>query len=291
MTRRIARLLLAALLLPCTVRAASNINDTNRYAYGANVGWVDWVGDSTNGAVVGQWFCHGYIYGANIGWIRLGDGSPDNGWQYSNAGADDYGVNHDGAGNLRGYAYGANVGWINFEENGAPKVDLVTGRLSGSAYGANIGWISLSNLYAYVQADSIDTGRDSDGDNIPDTWEYMQVGSLTPLSRGADLDSDGVNDDEEYPADTNPNGDDMSYLRMSGIDGTAGTNVDLTWESTETRLYAIEKAAGPTGETAWVDSGEGVMPPDPGSQTTRTITDDPATTRFYRVRAVVPLAP
>ena len=113
------------------VRAATTIDSVNRHAWGANLGWVDWYADGANGAVIGQYVCSGYIYSANVGWINLGSGSPANGIQYQNNSATDFGVNQDGLGNLRGYAYGANIGWINFENTGAPKADLGTGKLSG----------------------------------------------------------------------------------------------------------------------------------------------------------------
>src|SRR5674476_590817 len=93
-------------------QSASTIDAANRYAYGANTGWLDWVGDSNNGAVIGDYVCSGYIYSANVGWINLGSGSPTNGIRYQNVSDSDFGVNQDGLGNLRGYAYGANVGWI-----------------------------------------------------------------------------------------------------------------------------------------------------------------------------------
>src|SRR6059058_4371091 len=114
--------------------AVTSINPTNKYAYGANVGWIDWRGDTNNGAVIGEYVCSGFIYSANVGWINLGSGSPANGIQYLNTAPGDFGVNQDGLGNLCGYAYGANIGWINFENLGAPKVDLATGKLSGYAY-------------------------------------------------------------------------------------------------------------------------------------------------------------
>jgi hypothetical protein len=132
-------------------RAATTINAVNRYAYGANIGWMDWRGDTNNGAIVNATYCSGSIYAANVGWISLGAGTPTNGVQYQNLSATDYGVNVDAFGNLRGYAYGANVGWINFETNGAASVDFTSGNLTGYAYGANVGWISLSNAAAYVQ--------------------------------------------------------------------------------------------------------------------------------------------
>jgi len=99
-----------------------------------------------------------YAYAANVGWLDLGNGAPANQIQYQNNSAADFGVNQDGLGNLRGYAYGANIGWISFENTGAAKVDLLTGRFTGSAWSANCGWISLSNALAYVQTDTIQKG-------------------------------------------------------------------------------------------------------------------------------------
>jgi hypothetical protein len=133
------------------VHAATTIDAVNRYSYGANLGWMDWVADTNNGMVVGQQVCSGYIYSANVGWINLGSGAPANGVQYQNNSASDFGVNLDSGGNLRGYAYGANIGWIAFEDTGAPKMDLTTGNFNGYAYSANCGWISLSNAVAFVK--------------------------------------------------------------------------------------------------------------------------------------------
>src|SRR5580658_3975665 len=138
--------------------AATTIDSGNRYAYGANLAWMDWRGDTNSGVVIGEYVCSGYLYSANVGWINLGSGSPTNGIYYQNLSASDFGVNQDGLGNLRGYAYGANIGWINFESTGAPKVNLLTGQFSGYIWSANCGWISLSNSVAYVQTDSIRQG-------------------------------------------------------------------------------------------------------------------------------------
>jgi hypothetical protein len=44
------------------------------------------------------------------------------------------------------------------------------------------------------------------------------------------------------------------------------------------------------GEPAWLDSGLGLIAPD-GATTTRGVADTNAPMRFYRVRAVRPLAP
>src|ERR1051326_141961 len=150
--------------------AATSINAVNKFAYGANIGWMDFRGNTNSGAVIGEFVCSGYLYSADVGWISLGSNSPANGIQYQNTSAIDYGVNNDGLGNLRGFAWSPNVGWINFESSGAPKVDLQTGKLSGSIYSANCGWISLSNAFAVVQTDTVPGGTDSNVDGLPDAW-------------------------------------------------------------------------------------------------------------------------
>jgi hypothetical protein len=61
---------------PSTALAGATIDQTNRYAYSANTGWLDGVADTNNGAVIGEYVCSGYLYSANLGWINLGSGSP-----------------------------------------------------------------------------------------------------------------------------------------------------------------------------------------------------------------------
>ena len=58
------KLLIAlATILAATVvaesRAATNINDTNAYSYGANVGFMNWRGDGANGVVLGRYITSG----------------------------------------------------------------------------------------------------------------------------------------------------------------------------------------------------------------------------------------
>ena len=83
-----------------SLQAGTTIDPFNRYAYGANLGWMNAVADTNNGAVIGEYVCSGYIYSANVGWINLGSGAPANEIQYQNNSAADFGVNNDGFGNL-----------------------------------------------------------------------------------------------------------------------------------------------------------------------------------------------
>jgi hypothetical protein len=287
MFRQFILLLAFSFLAIVRVHAATSIDAVNKRGYGADVGWLDFRGDTNSGAVIGEFVCSGYLYGANLGWLHLGSNAPANGIQYLNNSATDYGVNHDGQGNLRGFAYGANIGWVNFESNGAPRVDLGTGKLSGSVYSANCGWISLSNAFALVQTDTIPGGVDSNADGLPDAWERLYFGTIS-VNPAADADGDGLSNRQEYLAGTNPTNS-LDNLRITGFGGGGPGNVSLTWSSVPTRHYFIQKTANPA-VNAWVDSGQGEISPA-GSATSRSFTDTSATNRFYRVQAVRPLAP
>ena len=267
--------------------ATTTVDAANHYAYAANLGWVDWRGDTANGAVIGDYVCAGSIYSANVGWINLGSGSPINGIRYQNLAAGDFGVNHDGLGNLRGYAYGANIGWINFVDTGAPTVDLRTGNLSGSVWSANCGWISLSNAVAFVQTDSFWPGV-LDANDLPIAWELTYFGA-TALDPNADPDHDGMSNLQEYLAGTNPtNAADALEITAYTTSPDGTTNL-VTWTSVPTRFYYLQKTMG-LGVSDWLDSGLGLIAPD-GATTTRSVANTNAPMRFFSVRAVRPLAP
>ena len=275
---------IAALITATTSMAATTIDPANSSAYSANTGWINAEGDVANGAEIGQAFCAGNMYGANVGWIHLGDGSPGNGMAYGNASGSDYGVNHDGLGNLTGYAYGANIGWINFEQTyGKPKVNLTTGNLSGYAWGANVGWINLTG----VSTLTLGTGPDVDGDGLPDAWEYGHTATLGTLN-GGDADDDGVSDLDEYLADTDPlDADD--YLRITDFEAQNSTNT-ITWPIKTTRLYRLQHATALSTGMSWTTTSTPFIPSS-GPDVTETVSGVTDAQRFYRVQAKPPLSP
>jgi hypothetical protein len=121
-----------ALLLCCSVVYAENIDphdDDSQYAYGENVGWINFEPSHGLGVTVTALEVIGYAWGENVGWINL---SPTEG-----------GVVNDGDGNLSGYAWGENVGWINFAPIGAGVYIDACGDFNGTAWGENIGWINF----------------------------------------------------------------------------------------------------------------------------------------------------
>lgn len=205
--KKISAFLLVA--FASAVQAASTINSTNAYSWGANIGWLNWRPSAASGVSIGRYICSGYLYGANVGWINLGNGNPANHIQYANNSGTDFGVNfsidpnNPGHGLLRGYAYGANIGWINFAASGNPYIILSNGQLQGFAWSANCGWINLGDSSFFLKTDSIDPGVDIDKDEIADAWEYIYFGG-TGVNPNADADGDGESNLSEYKSGTNP---------------------------------------------------------------------------------------
>ena len=289
-------LCLLFLLAAGGLHADTTIDPSHSFAYGANVGWLNWRGDVTNGAVVGEYVCSGYIWSGNVGWISLGSGAPENGIQYGNASASDFGVNlvgHSISGGvpraqLRGFAYGANIGWINFESQGNPEVSLSTGELTGFAWSANCGWINLNSATSFVQTDTIRSGVDSDGDGIADAYEFLHTSppGLALLNATGDVNGDGQSDLEEYLADTDPLDPD-SNLRITAFDTDSGS-FSLTWTSDAARRYRIESTVE-LSDPMWELTLDNI-PPD-GTTTTRDGAIAASAQRFYRVKAYRPLSP
>jgi hypothetical protein len=160
--------------------------------------------------------------------------------------------------------------------------------MTGHIWSANCGWISLSNTVAYVLTDTIAPGLDSDGNGLPDAWERINFGHIG-VDPYADPDGDGMSNKQEYLADTDPNNS-LDHLTITAKTfGAGGSTATITWSSKLTRYYYIQKALGLT-PPSWFDSGLGLIPPG-GASTTRSFGDTNAPTRFYRVRAIRPLAP
>jgi hypothetical protein len=283
-------------LFAMSADAASTINATNHYAWGANIGWTDWMPTAADGVVISEYVCSGYMYGANVGWISMGNGSPVNHIQYQNNSATDYGVNYSidpsqpGVAILRGFAYGANIGWINFESTGNPRVSLFTGTFAGYAYSANCGWINLNDINGKVQTDHVLMGADTDGDGIADAFEYQYFGNLTTANGTTDNDHDGISDRDEYLDGTSPVIPSDRLKITTFATNSNGTSSPITWTSSTARLYVIETKPDLLQAMWDLDPIFGnPFAPDSGTTTTRTVTASSAVKRFYRVRSIRPL--
>jgi hypothetical protein len=116
--------------------SSGTISSGESYAWGENVGWLDFAATSGNVTVTDD-SLSGYIYGENIGWVSLNCSNT------SSCGSNNYKVANDDEGTLSGYAWGENVGWIHFAPSAAGVSISDDGVFSGKAYGENIGWINF----------------------------------------------------------------------------------------------------------------------------------------------------
>jgi hypothetical protein len=141
-------LLIAALLVALfgvALADTGNIDTTNKWAWGTNIGWINFR-PTHGGATVYSDHLEGYIWAENIGWIRLGSHEGGGAHTYANDAAETYGVNNDGSGNLSGYAWSTSTGWINFNPSHSQvTINTSTGEFDGYAWGENIGWIHFRN--------------------------------------------------------------------------------------------------------------------------------------------------
>ncbi len=132
--------LLALLCAHTPVWATSNLDDTDKYAWSENSGWVN-LKATGGGVTVHRTFLSGFAWAENIGWIKFG---VDAGGPYTNISASDWGVNRSVTNQLSGYAWSETAGWINFAPtNGGVMLSPSTGEFSGFAWSENLGWIHL----------------------------------------------------------------------------------------------------------------------------------------------------
>lgn len=157
MNRLVLRFVAAAALVTSAL-AQSDVDNTHKYSWAENVGWLNWRDaaspTATSGMRLHDSFLSGFVWGENIGWINLGDGTPADGVAYGNTSGADSGVNIDpDTDELYGLAWGENVGWINFDGGAAAnppepaRIESGPGgcRLAGWVWGENIGWINLDH--------------------------------------------------------------------------------------------------------------------------------------------------
>ncbi len=147
--RLTAVLLLASALpafwVPALWAATGNIDVNEKFAWSETAGWLNFRPIDA-GVKVYPDHLEGYAWAQNLGWIKLGSGTAGGTKAYSNMSAADWGVNHDGAGNLSGYAWSDTAGWINFNPtDGQVSIDMNNGGFSGYAWAQNFGWIHFES--------------------------------------------------------------------------------------------------------------------------------------------------
>ena len=90
------------------IALALNINSVDKYAWGENIGWINFGTVEGDVDLLGG-SMDGYAWGENVGWISFSCTNT------ASCGTVNYGVTYSAFTNeFSGYAWGENVGWINF---------------------------------------------------------------------------------------------------------------------------------------------------------------------------------
>ncbi len=173
----------------------------DQFAWGENIGWVNFNGQATGrGRVLASASTlSGFAWGENVGWINFGQSlspNPPPASQNGNA----FGVNllgspGDATRQLEGYAWGENIGWINFNTtalgvtfNGAAAgARLQNGVLRGFAWGENVGWINLDANGGTTVTCAADFNGDTVAGDIFDLFDF-----LAELDGGLDFNGDTI---------------------------------------------------------------------------------------------------
>ncbi len=113
--------------------------------------------------------------------------------------------------------------------------------------------------------------QDRDQVGLSDAWELAQAGNLTLLATSGDADGDGLSDQEEYLAGTDPR-DVTSALRITAF-APAAVGVTITWTSHPSRQYQIYESATAAGNP-WSLSLPGErLPGSPAAVTHASVTN------------------
>lgn len=131
---------------------------------------------------------------------------------------------------------------------------------------------------------------DTDGDGLPDEWEYEHFGGITNAIAGQDTDEDGRSNAEEYIAGTDPKDDQHYFAVTSWAREESNDLFSITFTSHTNRYYHVDAAGVTLADTStWSrlvtdlrgSSGTTVWPHTPAPPATNEV-------QFFRVGVRIP---
>ncbi len=204
--KTLVTLLPTLMLAHIALAQPSNIQSSNKWSWGENIGFMNWrdAGSpiASQGALINPNILSGFVWQENTGFINLGDGTPANGTAYANLTGTDFGVNILNDNRLAGLAWGENVGWINFGPHATlpalqqARFDPSSNRLRGYAWGENIGWVNLDDSTHFV---GVRCPADFNNDGVVDLFDYLDfVAAFAANDPAADFNLDAIIDFFDY---------------------------------------------------------------------------------------------
>jgi beta-glucanase (GH16 family) len=166
-----------------------------------------------------------------------------------------------------------------FTVNGTTGLSMMTNDdwwTSGVHYDT-AGSVLLGERFAGAAIARLDT--DSDGDNIPDSWEIIHLGSEIASDGSPDNDTDRSSDLHEYLAGTDPTNSTSVFMIEDGSIGLASNEFVLTWRAVTNKSYMV--LTTPDLNSPWVTNATGIAGASPSCVHTATVSGASA---YFKVR-------
>ena len=150
----------------------------------------------------------------------------------------------------------------------------------GGDYGAALAWSGATAISNGVFCAVASLTADSDGNGLPDWWEFDHFGFAIGVNPAADADGDGVSNINEFLAGTDPLNPADSFRATACQPASSGAGFVVRWSSVAGKTYRVDYTTNLlTGFTTWL-TNIAATPPE------NTVTDDApaaASSRFYRI--------